>query len=173
VGCSEADTSPPTKAQAASESIGRQQQPLQVVIETPNNSGPVSTFAGTGQPGTTDHTDPLQAKLNEPTGIAVAGAGPNAGAVYIADWGNNSIRRIKADGTLDTFLAGKPNLITNPRAEQPMSGTLPGWTSQSGSWVARSGSTPFDGSQWFWGGNFADSVATQTISLTQYATTIS
>ena len=165
VGCGDADTSTPTKGDGVPEQVAEQRQPLQLVIETPNNTGAVSTLAGTGQPGATDHADPLQGKLNDPAGIAVAAAGPNAGTIYIADWGNNSVRRIKTDGTLDTFLSGRPNLIVNPRAEQPMSGALPGWTSQSGSWIARTGNLSFDGSYWFWGGNFADSVATQTMSL--------
>jgi len=51
--------------------------------------GNVSTYAGSGVKGFGDGADSL-AKFNAPTGVAVDGAG----TVYVADMGNNRIRRI-------------------------------------------------------------------------------
>ena len=61
--------------------------------------GTVSTFAGTGVAGADDGT---QATFNSPLGVAT----DQAGNVYVADYGNDLIRKITADGTVST-IAGK------------------------------------------------------------------
>jgi DNA-binding beta-propeller fold protein YncE len=64
----------------------------------------VSTLAGTpGQCGSTDGTGP-NARFRDPHGIGVA---PD-GTIYVADTGNNTIRRITQQGVVTT-LAGDPN----------------------------------------------------------------
>ena len=61
--------------------------------------GVVSTFAGTGAAGAADGTD--TATFNSPLGVAVDGAGN----VYVADYGNDLIRKISSAGVVST-LAG-------------------------------------------------------------------
>lgn len=73
---------------------GAQQSRL---IQVPTNGG-VVTIAGTTVRGSTDAPVATNGALNDPAGVAVAADG----TIYIADWGNNSIRRIKPDGSLDT-----------------------------------------------------------------------
>ncbi len=129
-------------------SPGTQQSKL---IQVPTNGG-VVTIAGTSVAGATDAAIATNGTLNDPAGVAVAADG----TTYIADWGNNSIRRIKADGSLDTFVNGKPNLLRNPRAEQSPSGPgVPQWSSTA-TWVPATStdcpscSTLFDGSRSFY-----------------------
>ena len=77
------------------------------VCDTENNlvrriapSGAVSTYAGSGSPGNNDG-DLTAASFQYPSGIAV----DSQGNVYVADTGNNRIRRIAPDGYVTT-LAG-------------------------------------------------------------------
>ena len=63
-------------------------------------AGVVSTLAGTGSQGAADGPG-SSATFNSPTGVAVDGAGN----VYVADFGNNKIRKITAAGVVST-LAG-------------------------------------------------------------------
>ncbi|MDD9998867.1 MAG: hypothetical protein OXQ89_14085 [Rhodospirillaceae bacterium] len=64
--------------------------------------GTIGTFAGSGQPGSSGDGGPAtQARLNWPSGVAVDAAGN----VYVAEYVGNRIRRIRADGTIET-LAG-------------------------------------------------------------------
>jgi len=69
-------------------------------------AGKITTIAGTGEPGFSGDGGPAAAaQLDSPTGVAVGRPGTaRAGAVFIADHGNNRIRMIK-DGTITT-LAG-------------------------------------------------------------------
>lgn len=68
-------------------------------------SGIISTYAGTGLPGYSGDRGPAaSATLNFPTGIALDAKGN----LYIADSGNAVIRRIAADGTINT-VAGNGN----------------------------------------------------------------
>ncbi len=162
-GCGGGDTSS-QQASAPSEAVSEQIQPLQQTIDQPIFSGPASTLAGDGQPGFVDSANPLQGRFNDPAGVAVAATGPNAGTIYIADWGNNSIRRIKPDGTLDTFIKGKPNLIVNPRGEKPLDGSAAaGWTSTT--FTSRSDAYAFDGSSYLWGGPVKSATATQMVDF--------
>jgi len=61
----------------------------------------VTTFAGYGGAGSNNGTGPLSAAFNNPTGVAV----DKAGNVYVADAGNNLIRKISTAGVV-TWLAG-------------------------------------------------------------------
>ena len=62
-------------------------------------SGTITTIAGTGRDGYGGDGGPaIQAWLDSPSGVAV----DNAGNLYIADRGNNSIRRVDAGGTIAT-----------------------------------------------------------------------
>jgi sugar lactone lactonase YvrE len=78
-----------------------------LVADTNNNcirlvdpSGSVTTFAGDGAPGVNDGPV-LTAEFNSPRAVAVDASGN----VYVSDAGNHRIRRIRADGNVDT-LAG-------------------------------------------------------------------
>lgn len=60
------------------------------------------TLAGNGSP--IDHTDGVgsNARLMNPTGVAVDGAGN----IYVADGGDHTIRKVTPDGTVSTFAGG-------------------------------------------------------------------
>ncbi|HWJ96502.1 MAG TPA: NHL repeat-containing protein, partial [Telluria sp.] len=62
--------------------------------------GTVTTLAGTGKPGLADGPG-AAAAFDTPTAIAVA----KDGTLFVADTGNDAIRRIAADGTVSTFAA--------------------------------------------------------------------
>lgn len=63
------------------------------------NDGTISTVAGDGFPGFRGDGGPASAaRLNTPYGIAADGAGN----LYIADLGNNRVRKIGPDGTITT-----------------------------------------------------------------------
>jgi sugar lactone lactonase YvrE len=62
--------------------------------------GTITTFAGTGEAGFTNDGEPATtAELNKPEDVAV----DRRGNVYIADTGNQRIRRVSLDGTITTF----------------------------------------------------------------------
>lgn len=66
-------------------------------------SGQISTVAGTGAASYTgDHAAATAATLNTPSGVALDGAGN----LYIADTGNNVIRRVDAVTQIITTVAG-------------------------------------------------------------------
>jgi len=66
-------------------------------------SGAIMTIAGTGMPGYTGDTGPAtDAKLNEPSGIAVDAAN----SIYITEYQNNCIRKIDASGIITTIAGG-------------------------------------------------------------------
>jgi sugar lactone lactonase YvrE len=71
------------------------------VIREVTSGGVVTTIAGmAGSFGTTDGTGSA-ARFNQPTGVAVG----SGGDIYVADSGNNTIRRVTAQGAVTT-LAG-------------------------------------------------------------------
>src|SRR5580704_4507363 len=70
------------------------------VIRMVSLDGKVSTIAGTGVSGFSgDGGSASEAQLNQPAAVVV---GPT-GDIYIADTGNNRIRRVSADGAISTF----------------------------------------------------------------------
>ncbi|HEY1847881.1 MAG TPA: immunoglobulin domain-containing protein [Opitutaceae bacterium] len=72
-------------------------------IREATSGGVVTTLAGLGQTsGTTDATG-ADARFNQPTGVAVG----SGGDIYVADSGNNAIRRVTSAGVVTT-LAGAP-----------------------------------------------------------------
>jgi len=85
-------------------------------IQKISANGAVSTLAGTGNVGAINGMGKL-ASFNKPSGLAVDGAGN----LYVADAGNNLIRKITPDGTVST-LAGTVVAVdtSNTVTEQPL-----------------------------------------------------
>ena len=74
--------------------------------------GRIETVAGTGKPGFSgDDGLALQAKLSEPRGMAL---GPD-GALYVADQGNDRVRRIESTGRISSVVGGG----SRPATEMP------------------------------------------------------
>jgi uncharacterized protein (TIGR03437 family) len=72
--------------------------------------GVINTLAGTGNPGYSGDGGPaIRARLSEPRGVAVDADGN----VYVADSGNNQVRRIDALGTITTVDTG--GALSDPR----------------------------------------------------------
>ena len=68
-------------------------------IRKVDSAGVISTVAGTGRSGFSgDGASAVQARLSRPSGVAVDGAGN----LFIADMGNNRIRKVDATGTIST-----------------------------------------------------------------------
>ncbi|WP_234997887.1 gliding motility-associated C-terminal domain-containing protein [Mucilaginibacter sp. OK098] len=85
------------------------------LIRKINSAGLVSTFAGNGATGFTDGTG-TSASFYYPRGMAI----DNSGNLYVADQGNNVIRKITPSGIVSTFAgngtagsANGPNLIAS------------------------------------------------------------
>jgi len=67
-------------------------------------AGAIGTWMGDGTQGYDgDGNVPAQSWLNQPTDLTF---GPD-GHAYIVDWNNHRIRRLRADGTLETFIGQK------------------------------------------------------------------
>ncbi|MHB8743168.1 MAG: NHL domain-containing protein [Sulfuricaulis sp.] len=71
----------------------------------------VTTFAGTGSPGSTDSTG-TTASFYFPNGLAT----DSAGNIYVADSGNDTIRKITPEGVVSTVvgLVGQPGFTPGP-----------------------------------------------------------
>ena len=76
---------------------------LNHTIRKVTSAGVVTTFAGTGGSAGTADGQGANAKFRYPYGVAVDGSGN----VYVADAGNNTIRKITSSGLVST-LAGSP-----------------------------------------------------------------
>jgi hypothetical protein len=154
-------------------------QPLVETLETPSPvAGRIVPVAGTGNPGASDNADAKLGSMRDPAGLAVDRLNPRV--VYIADWGNNSVRRFNTlDGSLSTVVAGRPNLLLNARADALQTGSgIIAWTTVSGDWQPLSRGTQcsnsicghtYDGTSWFWGGPVADAIATQVVDVSANA----
>lgn len=82
--------------------------------------GNISTVAGDGFPGFRGDGGPaLGARLNTPYGIVV----DHAGTLYIADLGNNRIRKVTPDGAIST-VAGTESLLAPRNVTVDAAGTL-------------------------------------------------
>jgi gliding motility-associated-like protein len=70
------------------------------IIRKVDNAGIITTIAGTGTIGITGDGGPAtQAPLRYPRGVAI----DNAGNVYIAELGNNKVRKVDNAGIISTF----------------------------------------------------------------------
>jgi len=69
----------------------------------------VVTLAGDQQPGSSDGPGHA-ARFDRPTGLALDGAGN----IYVADTGNNRIRRISAEGDTTTIAGGESGFVDGP-----------------------------------------------------------
>jgi hypothetical protein len=86
-------------------------------------TGAIATVAGTGVPGYSgDGFAATGAKLSGPNGVAVDAAGN----LYIADTGNNAIRKVALDGAIATFagtgtpgFSGDGKLAVNAQIDSP------------------------------------------------------
>ena len=69
-------------------------------IRKVDSAGVITTVAGTGETGFSGDGGPaIQAALEEPSGVAVDGAGN----LFIADYNNHCIRKVDATGTITTI----------------------------------------------------------------------
>jgi hypothetical protein len=70
------------------------------VVRLVNSSGYIGTFAGTGASGFAGDGGPAtKAQLRNPNGVALS----PTGNVYIGDTGNNRVRIVYTNGTIETF----------------------------------------------------------------------
>ena len=99
-----------------------------VVADTGNNairrvtpSGAVTTVAGNGEAGNADGPAG-EARFNGPVGVAVRGDG----AIVVADTYNDCIRRIAADGTVQTIAGGTATGFRDGAAAQALFDTPSG-----------------------------------------------
>lgn len=67
-------------------------------IRVVDASGTITTIAGTGTAGFTDNLPATTTMLNNPRGVAL----DNAGNLYIADQGNNRVRKVTVAGIMTT-----------------------------------------------------------------------
>ena len=72
------------------------------MIRAISKEGVVSVFAGTGEKGFTEG-EPKTAKFNNPTGIAI----DREGNLYVADAGNDQIRKVSTDGVVTKVAGGE------------------------------------------------------------------
>ena len=74
------------------------------VVRKVDSNRIISTMAGSGESGySPDGTAATAARLNVPYGVAISAEGQ----VYFSDTGNNCVRRIRRDGTLETVAGSR------------------------------------------------------------------
>ncbi|MCW3122615.1 MAG: hypothetical protein JWQ38_2107 [Flavipsychrobacter sp.] len=74
------------------------------IIRKINKFGIISTYAGTGTAGYSGDGGPAdKAQLSGPSGISIVTLPPGQVIMYVADQGNNRIRRIDGAGNITTF----------------------------------------------------------------------
>jgi len=84
------------------------------------SGGIVTTIAGTGVAGFSgDGKSAVSAQLNFPYGLAL----DSAGNVYVADYGNERVRKIAPDGTITT-IAGTGQKASSPDGAGPLDTSL-------------------------------------------------
>jgi len=84
------------------------------------SGGKVTTIAGTGTAGYSGDKGPaVNAQLNLPYGLAL----DSAGNVYVADYGNQRVRRISPDGVITT-IAGTGRKASSPDGAAPTDTSL-------------------------------------------------
>jgi len=84
------------------------------VVRKIDAAGNVTTLAGTGEPGYQDGAG-SQARFYGPTNVVCCGT---SGYAYIADAGNNMIRRVDVNGNVSTFAgATTPGLVDGNLAQ--------------------------------------------------------
>ncbi|HEY3493130.1 MAG TPA: hypothetical protein VGK73_00535, partial [Polyangiaceae bacterium] len=141
-------------------------------------SNVIGRVAGTGSAGPGSEGVPATTSaLSSPAGVAVA----RDGTLYVSDTANRRVRRVRADGTIET-VAGSfawpttPNLIQNPGNELPIPAVnqIPFWTASAGvSWTAKtSNPAPFEGSAYFFAGNEQFAVLEQEVDLAPFTASI-
>lgn len=146
-------SSPKDSGPARDETVASSSSAL---IDAPANNGVITIANLSHQTGNTDAADAANVgRLDEPAALAVAADG----TIYIADWGNNSVRRLQPNAIgyiLNTYLRGKPNLLRNTRGEFS---TINPWSIYRGTWGPSSLTNyptattgyPYDGSGLIWG----------------------
>jgi len=83
------------------------------VIRKIDAAGNVTTLAGTGEPGYQDGVG-SQAQFYRPTNVVCCSGGYS----YIADSGNNMIRRVDVNGNVSTYAGAKtPGLVNGTLAQ--------------------------------------------------------
>jgi DNA-binding beta-propeller fold protein YncE len=101
------------------------------VIRKISSAGVVSTYAGSGSYGDTDGSS-TAAEFALPKGVAVG----SDGVVYVADTGNNKVKKITADGTVSTIVSSG---LSSPYGVRPFGSTL--YIADSGNNAIKSVST--------------------------------
>jgi sugar lactone lactonase YvrE len=83
--------------------------------------GSITTIAGTGAPGFSGENVPSNnAQLNQPTGVAV----DSSGNIYIADTGNNRIRKINTAGIITTVAGNGSNTYSGDGGQATSAGIV-------------------------------------------------
>ncbi len=90
------------------------------MIRRINSAGVVTTYAGATSSGNTNSSTPTTARFSTPSGLAI----DSNNNIYVADTGNNRIRKITPAGVVTTFAGSSSGFVnatgTSARFKQPM-----------------------------------------------------